>query len=174
MKEHCFSRQVERLVADTNVGLLQGRRDNPQIPFVSQRRPFAPGSYRYPGEHVILALTRTLVAVVIGVTAAATVCGSVLFVGLVVAMAYAGTRANHSQYGLSASVWTKDGARAMRVARALKNGTVWINDHNKLFAEAETGGYRRSGLGRLQGVDALIDFTEVKHIYQNAGVVAAS
>ena len=81
------------------------------------------------------------------------------------------TRANHSDYGLSASVWTHDGARALRVARALRNGTVWINDHNKLFAEAETGGYRRSGLGRLHGFDALIDFTEIKHIYQNAGVV---
>ena len=80
-------------------------------------------------------------------------------------------RANHSDYGLSASVWTYDGARALRVARALRNGTVWINDHNKLFAEAETGGYRRSGLGRLHGFDALIDFTEIKHIYQNAGVV---
>jgi acyl-CoA reductase-like NAD-dependent aldehyde dehydrogenase len=80
-------------------------------------------------------------------------------------------RANHSDYGLSASVWTHDGARALRVARALRNGTVWINDHNKLFAEAETGGYRRSGLGRLHGFDALIDFTEIKHIYQNAGVV---
>ncbi|ANN67429.1 aldehyde dehydrogenase family protein [Bordetella bronchialis] len=79
-------------------------------------------------------------------------------------------RANHSEYGLSASVWTRDGARAMRVARALKNGTVWINDHNKLFAEAETGGYRRSGLGRLHGYDALIDFQEIKHIYQQVGV----
>ncbi|MCZ8292602.1 MAG: aldehyde dehydrogenase family protein [Hylemonella sp.] len=80
-------------------------------------------------------------------------------------------RANHSEYGLSASVWTQDGARQMRVARALRNGTVWINDHNKLFAEAETGGYRRSGLGRLHGYDALIDFVEIKHIYHNAGVV---
>ncbi|WP_439358520.1 aldehyde dehydrogenase family protein [Bradyrhizobium sp. DASA03007] len=80
-------------------------------------------------------------------------------------------RANHSEYGLSASVWTHDGARAMRVARALRNGTVWINDHNKLFAEAETGGYRRSGLGRLHGYDALIDFVEIKHIYQNCGTV---
>jgi betaine-aldehyde dehydrogenase len=80
-------------------------------------------------------------------------------------------RANHSEYGLSASVWTHDGARAMRVARALRNGTVWINDHNKLFAEAETGGYRRSGLGRLHGYDALIDFLEIKHIYQNCGTV---
>lgn len=81
-------------------------------------------------------------------------------------------RANHTEYGLSASVWTQDGARQMRVARALRNGTIWLNDHNKLFAEAETGGYRRSGLGRLHGYDALIDFMEIKHIYQNAGVVA--
>jgi len=80
-------------------------------------------------------------------------------------------RANHSEYGLSASVWTRDGARQMRVARALRNGTVWINDHNKLFAEAETGGYRRSGLGRLHGYDAFNDFTEIKHIYHSVGVV---
>lgn len=80
-------------------------------------------------------------------------------------------RANHSEFGLSASVWTHDGARAWRVARALRNGTVWINDHNKLFAEAETGGYRRSGIGRLHGYDALVDFVEIKHIYQNAGLV---
>jgi betaine-aldehyde dehydrogenase len=80
-------------------------------------------------------------------------------------------RANHSEFGLSASVWTRDGARALRVARALRNGTVWINDHNKLFAEAETGGYRRSGLGRLHGYDALIDFQEIKHIYQQVGSV---
>ncbi len=81
------------------------------------------------------------------------------------------TRANHTEYGLSASVWTRDGARALRVARALRDGTVWINDHNKLFAEAETGGYRRSGIGRLHGYDALVDFTEQKHVYQNTGVV---
>jgi betaine-aldehyde dehydrogenase len=80
-------------------------------------------------------------------------------------------RANHSDFGLSASVWTGRHATALRVARELRRGTVWINDHNKLFAEAETGGYRRSGLGRLHGADALIDFTEIKHIYQSVGVL---
>ncbi|MFW6028499.1 MAG: aldehyde dehydrogenase family protein [bacterium] len=79
-------------------------------------------------------------------------------------------KANRSVFGLSASVWTRDGARAWRVARALKDGTVWVNDHNKLFAEAETGGYRHSGVGRLHGHNAFADFTELKHIYQNVGV----
>jgi acyl-CoA reductase-like NAD-dependent aldehyde dehydrogenase len=80
-------------------------------------------------------------------------------------------RANHTVFGLSASVWTGDGDRAMRLARALRNGTVWINDHNRLFAEAETGGYRRSGIGRLHGYEGLVDFLETKSIYRNAGMI---
>ncbi len=80
-------------------------------------------------------------------------------------------RANDTVFGLSASVWTNDGAAGLRIARAIRSGTVWINEHNKLFAEAETGGYRQSGLGRLHGYDALAYFTELKHIYQAPGVV---
>ncbi len=83
-------------------------------------------------------------------------------------------RANHTVFGLSASVWTRDGATAQRVARALRNGTVWINAHNRLLPEVETGGYRQSGLGRLHGYDALADFTELKHIYQAPGVLGAA
>ena len=64
------------------------------------------------------------------------------------------------------------GRAAWRVARALKDGTVRINDHNKLFAEAETDGYRHSGVRRLHGYDAFADFTELKHTYQNAGMGA--
>lgn len=80
-------------------------------------------------------------------------------------------KANNTVYGLSASVWTRQTDTAWRMARALRNGTVWINDHNKLIAEAETGGYRRSGLGRLHGFDALLDFCELKHVYQDVGVI---
>lgn len=81
------------------------------------------------------------------------------------------TRANHTVFGLSASVWTRDGDRGMRIARELRNGTVWINDHNRMFAEVETGGYRRSGIGRLHGYEGLADFLETKHIFRQAGVV---
>ena len=88
--------------------------------------------------------------------------------------AHAVAKANNSVYGLSASVWTRQVDTAWRLARALRNGTVWINDHNKLFAEAETGGYRRSGLGRLHGYDALLDFCELKHVYQNVRVVGTA
>ena len=97
--------------------------------------------------------------------------GALLVLETFEAEAEAVGRANHTEFGLSASVWTRDGARAMRLARALRNGTVWINDHNKLFAEAETGGYRKSGLGHLHGYDALLDFTELKHVYQNVGTL---
>ena len=77
--------------------------------------------------------------------------------------------ANATRYGLAASVYTNDLNRAIRVSRKLKFGTVWLNAHNRLLAEAETGGYRESGIGRLHGVEALNDFLETKHIYLEAG-----
>lgn len=81
------------------------------------------------------------------------------------------TRANDTFFGLSASVWTVDGTRAWRVARALADGIVWINDHGRLNAEAEAGGYRRSGIGRLYGVEGLQDFQEAKQIFQSVGAL---
>lgn len=77
--------------------------------------------------------------------------------------------ANATRYGLAASVHTAGHARARRMARALKSGTVWINCHNRLCAEAETGGYRESGMGRLHGLEGLADFMETKHIYAEFG-----
>jgi len=80
-------------------------------------------------------------------------------------------RANGTVYGLAASVFTRDHARAIRVSRAIRAGTVWINAHLRLFAEAETGGYGQSGLGRLHGPEGLHDFLETKHIFMEQGTI---
>lgn len=76
-------------------------------------------------------------------------------------------RANSTVYGLSAGFWTRDPDRIARVARALRFGTVWVNDFNVYFVQAPWGGYRQSGLGRELGPIGLEEYTEVKHIYQN-------
>ena len=77
--------------------------------------------------------------------------------------------ANATRFGLGSSVWTRDHARAHRMAREVRCGTVWVNAHNKLFAEAETGGYRESGFGRLHGLEGMNDFMETKHVYEEIG-----
>jgi acyl-CoA reductase-like NAD-dependent aldehyde dehydrogenase len=74
-------------------------------------------------------------------------------------------RANATRYGLAASVWTADHRAARKIARHIKFGNVWLNAHNRLFAEIETGGYRQSGFGRLHGVEGLNDFMETKHVF---------
>ena len=78
-------------------------------------------------------------------------------------------RANATRYSLASSVWTQDANRARRVAARLRFGTVWSNTHNRLFAEAETGGHSDSGYGRLHGVEGLDDFLRTKHFYFETG-----
>jgi betaine-aldehyde dehydrogenase len=73
-------------------------------------------------------------------------------------------KANDSRFGLAASVWSRDLARAQRVAFAIRSGSVWINAHMRLFAEIETGGYRESGIGRLHGVEGLEAFLQTKAV----------
>jgi betaine-aldehyde dehydrogenase len=72
--------------------------------------------------------------------------------------------ANSTVYGLAAAVWTRDINKALRVAKKVKSGMVWINTFGKLFAAAEMGGAKQSGIGRSYGLEGLYEFTEMKHI----------
>ena len=80
--------------------------------------------------------------------------------------------ANNSEYGLAAGIWTRDVDRPFRVARELDAGTVWINDWAVVYDEFEEGGFHQSGVGRMNGVSAIDDFLQYKHIAFNSGTVS--
>ncbi len=80
-------------------------------------------------------------------------------------------RANATPYGLSGAVFSRDLARANRVANSIEAGSVWINDYGTLPESVPFGGYKRSGIGRENGYHSIEHYTQVKMIYTNLGEV---
>lgn len=72
--------------------------------------------------------------------------------------------ANGTEFGLACGLWTTNLDRAWRVGRAVESGTIWINTYHHFYGETEVGGFKRSGVGRQQGIEGIMEFTETKHL----------
>jgi betaine-aldehyde dehydrogenase len=72
---------------------------------------------------------------------------------------------NSVEYGLTASIWTRELAKAHRLARRIEAGYVWINTSSAHYLGANFGGYKKSGMGREEGLEELHSYTQVKNVH---------
>ena len=73
--------------------------------------------------------------------------------------------ANDIAFGLAAGVWTQSIKRAIKISKAVRAGTVWVNTYRAVSYTSPFGGYKRSGLGRESGMEAIKDFMQVKSVW---------
>ena len=82
--------------------------------------------------------------------------------------------ANDSRFGLGAGVWTSDIGRAFRMSERIQAGTVWVNTYRTVSFMSPFGGYKDSGVGRENGMDAIREYLQVKSVWINTGAVTAN
>jgi len=82
--------------------------------------------------------------------------------------------ANGVRFGLAAAVWTRDIGRAIRMSEKLQAGTVWVNTYRAVSFMAPFGGYKDSGLGRENGIDAVREYLQTKAVWINSGAVTGN
>lgn len=115
--------------------------------------------------------------VIVDVTPEMRVCREEIFGPVVIVQKFddeddAITLANGLEYGLAAGFWTRDYQRIRRVSRRLQAGTVWVNTYRAINQRVPFGGYKQSGLGRENGVEAMHEFSQIKSIVVEHGPVA--
>jgi len=84
------------------------------------------------------------------------------------------TIANDSKFGLGSGVWTSDIGRAFRMSERIQAGTVWVNTYRAVSYMSPFGGYKDSGLGRENGIDAIREYLQVKSVWINTGAASAN
>ena len=82
--------------------------------------------------------------------------------------------ANDVRFGLAAAVWTQNIGRAIRMSERLQAGTVWVNTYRAISFMAPFGGYKDSGLGRENGIDAVREYLQTKSVWINSGAIAGN
>ena len=90
--------------------------------------------------------------------------GPVLSIGRWSSVAEVGALANSTEFGLTAAIWTRDIQQALRMAKVVRAGHVWINGYSRHFLGVPFGGMKNSGIGREEGIEELMSYTESKTI----------